>query len=70
MSHKKFGPDRLSRFDVYWIQTDRQAKFIYRYIYIISVRSCEIIFKKVLSLFIPLRQKPESVRILSIILKV
>ena len=35
---KKFGPDRFSRFDVYWIQTDRQpnkqtdrqAKFIYR----------------------------------------
>ena len=38
MSHKKFGPDRFSRFDVYWIQTDkqtnRQAKFIYRYTYI------------------------------------
>ena len=31
MSHKKFGPDRFSRFDVYWIQTNRQAKFIYRY---------------------------------------
>jgi len=31
MSHKKFGPDRFSRFDVYWIQTDRQAKFIYRW---------------------------------------
>ena len=35
MSHKKFGPDRFSRFDAYWIQTDRQktnrqAKFIYR----------------------------------------
>ena len=42
MSHKKFGPDRFSRFDVYWIQTnkqtnkqtdkqtDRQDKFIYR----------------------------------------
>ena len=34
MSHKKFGPDRFSRFDVYWIQTDRktdrQAKFMYR----------------------------------------
>ena len=30
MSHKKFGSDRFSRFDVYWIQTDRQAKFIYR----------------------------------------
>ena len=29
MSHKKFGPDRFSRFDVYWIQTDRQAKFVY-----------------------------------------
>ena len=31
MSHKKFGPDRFSRFDVYWIQTNRQGKFIYRY---------------------------------------
>jgi len=35
MSHKKFGPDRFSRFDVYWIQTnkqtDRQAKFIDRW---------------------------------------
>ena len=38
MSHKKFGLDRFSRFDVYWIQTDkqtnrqtdRQAKFIFR----------------------------------------
>ena len=41
MSHKKFGADRFSRFDVYWIQTnkqidrltdrqtDRQAKYIY-----------------------------------------
>jgi len=25
MSHKKFGPDRLSLFDVYWAQTDRQT---------------------------------------------
>ena len=40
MSHKKFGPDRFSRFDVYWIQTNRQtdrqtnrqAKLIYRLI--------------------------------------
>jgi len=24
-SHKKFGPDRFSRFEVYWIQTDRQT---------------------------------------------
>ena len=23
--HTKFGPDRFSRFDVYWIQTDRQT---------------------------------------------
>ena len=38
--NKKFGPDRFSRFDVYWIQTDRhrqtnsyrQAKFIYRFL--------------------------------------
>ena len=25
MSHIKFGPDRFSRFDVYWIQTNRQT---------------------------------------------
>ena len=25
MSPKKFAPDRFSRFDVYWIQTDRQT---------------------------------------------
>ena len=25
MSHKKFGPDRFGRFDVYWIQTNRQT---------------------------------------------
>ena len=25
MSHKKFGPDRFSRFDVYWIQTPKQT---------------------------------------------
>ena len=31
MSHKKFGPVRFSRFDVYWIQTHRQAKFIFRF---------------------------------------
>ena len=34
-SHIKFKPDRFSRFDVYWIQTnrqtDRQDKFINRY---------------------------------------
>ena len=35
MPHPKFGPDQFSRFDVYWIQTNRQtpgqAKVIYRY---------------------------------------
>ena len=25
MSHKKFGPDRFSRFDVYWIQANKQT---------------------------------------------
>ena len=24
-SHTKFGPDRFSRFDVYWIQTDKKT---------------------------------------------
>ena len=45
MSHKKFGPDRFSHFDVYWIQTNRhpdrqtnrQAKFIYRLYFCFSV---------------------------------
>ena len=23
--HKRFGPDRFSHFDVYWIQTDSKA---------------------------------------------
>ena len=40
-SHKKFGPDRLSRFNVDWIhtdkQTDKQSIYIYRYIYIYCV---------------------------------
>ena len=39
MSHKKFGPDRFIRFDVYWIQTDRQAKFIYRCVHQKLVKS-------------------------------
>ena len=34
-SHTKFRPDRFSRCDVYWLQTNKcppiQAKFIYRY---------------------------------------
>ena len=29
MSHTKCGPDRFSRFDVYWIQTDTQKKAKY-----------------------------------------
>ena len=51
---QKIGPDRFSRFDFYWIQTDRQtdrqAKFIYRcclawylliYLYIYKVVICD-----------------------------
>ena len=29
MSHTKFGPDRFSRLDVYWIQTNRQTNKVY-----------------------------------------
>ena len=40
-SYKKLGPDRFSRFDVYWIQTnkqtDRQAKFIYSKITLLDI---------------------------------
>ena len=28
-SRNKLLPDRFSRFDIYWIQTNKQAKFIY-----------------------------------------
>ena len=28
-SHKKFGSDLFSRFDVYWTQTDRQSLSVY-----------------------------------------
>ena len=31
-SLKKLGPDQFSRFDVYWKQTNRKAKYIYRLI--------------------------------------
>ena len=37
MSHKKFGPDRFSRFDVYWIQTNKQTDKSNLYI---DVRLC------------------------------
>ena len=30
-SHKKFWPERFSRFDVYWVQTDKQSIYTYRY---------------------------------------
>ena len=32
MSYTKFGPNRFSRFDVYWIQTDRQTDKLNLYI--------------------------------------
>ena len=34
MSQKKFGPDRFSRFDVYWIQTNKQTDTMTSQIYI------------------------------------
>ena len=44
ISHTKFGPDRFCRFDVYWIQTnkqtDKQAKFILTYMINKSIDFC------------------------------
>ena len=44
-SHTKFGPDRFSRFDVYWTQTDghpnRQVKYIYIKICLICLENAE-----------------------------
>jgi len=61
MSHKKFGPDRFSCFDVYWIQTNRQTSQIYTEIIMfnklsVKVEYCKIVmtegkFKTSLSLF-------------------
>ncbi len=40
-SHKTFGPDRFSCFDVYWIQTERQtnrqAKYIFSFVSILQL---------------------------------
>ena len=38
MSHKKFGPDRFCRFDVYWIQTNRQTDKPNLYIDIVMIQ--------------------------------
>ena len=32
MTQKQFGPDRFSRFDVYWIQTNKQTDKLNLYI--------------------------------------
>ena len=66
MSHKKFGPDRFSRFDVYWIQTNKQtdkqtdkpnlyidvpkSKFIHKYRVTIKVDTSESIVRNLFSL--------------------
>ena len=56
MFHKKFGPDRFSRFDVYWIQTNKQtpkhpnrqtSQIIYRYFMIsLFIIYAEIFFSQ------------------------
>jgi len=56
MSHKKFGPDRFSRFDVYWIQTnkqtDKQTDRQTSQIYIDLEKSCPFIFIQIQCVFI------------------
>jgi len=51
---QKIGPDRFTRFDVYWIQTDKQSI----YIYIDYDRSLTSLF--LLSLFFQFRNKFSS----------
>ena len=48
MSHKKFGPDRFSRFDVYWIQTKKQTNKLNLYIEIVLKWTCRSPSKLVL----------------------
>ena len=36
MTHKNYGPDRFSRFDVYWIQTNKQTPRQTSQIYILN----------------------------------
>ena len=56
-SHTKFGPGRFSRFDVYWIQTNKQSprqdKFIYRFSLMFTLR-VNVMFFKVLGLMLTL----------------
>ena len=40
MSYTKFGPDRFIRFDVYWIQTNRQADRQAESIYSLAFGTC------------------------------
>ena len=39
-SHEKFGPNRFTRFDVYCIQTPRQAKYIYMNFSLLRWKKC------------------------------
>ena len=55
-SHTKFGPDRFSRFDVYWTQTNRptskQTSKVYIYISILLCLLCTLYMNKpIISLF-------------------
>ena len=42
MGFQNVGHDWFSRFDVYWIQTNRQAKYIYRYINVFVSLNCSL----------------------------
>ena len=43
-SHKKYGPDRFSRFDIYRLQTNRQENYI---LYIDLIRLDNLFKKKI-----------------------
>ena len=49
MSHKKFGPDRFSRFDVYWIQSNKQTDKPNLYIDSAKQRYQSVIYPEVIS---------------------
>ena len=56
-------PDRFSRFDVYWIQTDkqtdRQAKFIYRYAF--ALHSTKLVKMQLILRSLPTTLKQRTV---------
>ena len=60
MSHTKFGPDNFSRFDIYWIQTDKQSIYRYNFICVYHCIICSF-FSYYLLHFLDVKKKQDLI---------